>query len=91
MIAMDSDWEPAPTHSTVFRERFLRSIALTHISLFAIYHLRKHEFQSILLVEQNVKAGFKISKRIYVMKAGHIIQEEAGQKLLERGEWWDLF
>ena len=39
-------------HSTVFRERFLRSIALTHISLFAIYHLRRHEFQSTLLVEQ---------------------------------------
>lgn len=46
---------------------------------------------AVLLVEQNVKAAFKISKRIYVMKAGHIIQEETGQKLLERGEWWDLF
>jgi branched-chain amino acid transport system ATP-binding protein len=46
---------------------------------------------AVLLVEQNVKAAFKISQRVYVMKSGHIIQEETGKKLLERGEWWDLF
>ena len=46
---------------------------------------------AVLLVEQNVKAAFKISNRVYVMKAGYIIQEETGEKLLERGEWWDLF
>jgi branched-chain amino acid transport system ATP-binding protein len=44
-----------------------------------------------ILVEQNVKVAFKLSKRIYVMKAGHIILEETGAKLLERNEWWDLF
>jgi ABC-type branched-subunit amino acid transport system ATPase component len=38
-----------------------------------------------------VKVAFKVSQRIYVMKAGKIILEETGQKLLERNEWWDLF
>jgi branched-chain amino acid transport system ATP-binding protein len=46
---------------------------------------------AVLLVEQNVKVAFKLSQRVYVMKAGHIILEESGRKLLERGEWWDLF
>ncbi len=46
---------------------------------------------AVLLVEQNVKAAFKLSKRVYVMKAGHIILEETGAELLKRGEWWDLF
>jgi len=46
---------------------------------------------AILLVEQNVKVAFKISQRVYVMKAGSIILEETGKNLLERREWWDLF
>ncbi len=46
---------------------------------------------AVFLVEQNVKAAFKVSQRVYVMKAGSIILEETGKKLLERGEWWDLF
>ncbi len=46
---------------------------------------------AVLLVEQNVKAAFKLSKRVYVMKAGHIILEETGAELLKRNEWWDLF
>jgi branched-chain amino acid transport system ATP-binding protein len=46
---------------------------------------------AVFLVEQNVKVAFKVSQRIYVMKAGKIILEETGQKLLERGQWWDLF
>lgn len=46
---------------------------------------------TVFLVEQNVKQAFKISNRVYVMKTGHIILEETGQKLLERSEWWDLF
>jgi branched-chain amino acid transport system ATP-binding protein len=46
---------------------------------------------AILLVEQNVKVAFKLSRRIYVMKAGRMILEEAGEKLLQRKEWWDLF
>lgn len=46
---------------------------------------------SILLVEQNVKQAFELSNRVYVMKTGQIILEEKGEKLLARGEWWDLF
>ena len=46
---------------------------------------------AVLLVEQNVKAAFKLSSRVYVMKAGAIIMEETGRALLERGDWWDLF
>jgi len=46
---------------------------------------------AVLLVEQNVKVAFKLSKRVYVMKAGHIILEETGAELLKRKEWWDLF
>jgi len=46
---------------------------------------------AVILVEQNVKVAFKLSQRVYVMKAGHIILEETGAKLLERNEWWDLF
>jgi branched-chain amino acid transport system ATP-binding protein len=46
---------------------------------------------AVLLVEQNVKVAFKLSKRVYVMKAGHIIMEETGAELLKRNEWWDLF
>ena len=46
---------------------------------------------AVMLVEQNVKVAFKISRRVYVMKAGRMILEETGAKLLERKEWWDLF
>ncbi|MCX5906230.1 MAG: ATP-binding cassette domain-containing protein, partial [Deltaproteobacteria bacterium] len=46
---------------------------------------------AVILVEQNVKVAFKLSRRVYVMKAGHMILEETGAKLLERDEWWDLF
>ena len=46
---------------------------------------------AVLLVEQNVKAAFKLSKRVYVMKAGRIILEKTGAELLKRSEWWDLF
>ena len=46
---------------------------------------------AILLVEQNVKVAFKLSRRVYVMKAGRMILEETGEKLLQRQEWWDLF
>ena len=46
---------------------------------------------AVFLVEQNVRVAFKISQRAYIMKSGRIILEEASQKLLERGQWWDLF
>jgi branched-chain amino acid transport system ATP-binding protein len=46
---------------------------------------------AVVLVEQNVKVAFKLSQRVYVMKAGRMILEETGAKLLERKDWWDLF
>jgi len=46
---------------------------------------------SILLVEQNVRQAMEFAQRVYVMKMGQIILEESGEKLLRRGEWWDLF
>jgi branched-chain amino acid transport system ATP-binding protein len=46
---------------------------------------------SILMVDQNVKHILRLSQRVYVMKNGHIVLEETGQKLLERDQWWDLF
>jgi branched-chain amino acid transport system ATP-binding protein len=46
---------------------------------------------AIFLVEQNVKQAFMLSNRAYVMKTGRVILEESGKKLLERGQWWDLF
>jgi branched-chain amino acid transport system ATP-binding protein len=57
----------------------------------AIQEINSTLATSVLLVEQNVKMAFKLSKRVYVMKAGRIILEETGDKLLEREGWWDLF
>lgn len=42
---------------------------------------------TIMLVEQNVKAAFELSDRVYVLKSGQVVFEE----LLKRDEWWDLF
>jgi len=56
-----------------------------------IREINNHQGTAVFLVEQNVKAAFKISQRVYVMKAGTVILEDTGQKLLERNEWWDLF
>jgi len=57
----------------------------------AIKEINRNLGMTVFLVEQNVKQAMKLSNRVYVMKAGHIILEENGEKLLERGEWWDLF
>ena len=46
---------------------------------------------SVILVEQNVKQAMGVAHRVYVMKMGRTILEESGEKLLQRGEWWDLF
>lgn len=56
-----------------------------------IQEINKSRGTAILLVEQNVKVAFRISSRVYVMKAGYIILEETGEKLLQRDGWWDLF
>ncbi len=56
-----------------------------------IQEINKSRGTAILLVEQNVKVAFRISARAYVMKAGYMILEETGEKLLQRSGWWDLF
>jgi branched-chain amino acid transport system ATP-binding protein len=56
-----------------------------------IQEINRNFGTAVILVEQNVKVAFKLSRRVYVMKAGHMILEETGAKLLERDEWWDLF
>jgi branched-chain amino acid transport system ATP-binding protein len=68
----------------------LSPIALKNV-MKIIQEINNNFGTSVLLVEQNVKAAFKVSKRVYVMKAGRFILEETGEKLLERKEWWDLF
>ena|SRR5919197_274274 len=45
----------------------------------------------VLVVDQNIKQILKISDRVYVMKSGQIVLEDSGKKLLQRGEWWDLY
>jgi branched-chain amino acid transport system ATP-binding protein len=56
-----------------------------------IQKINREQKAAVLLVEQNVRAAFKLSNRVYVMKTGKIIFEETGEKLLQRSEWWDLF
>ena len=56
-----------------------------------IQAINQNQGAAVLLVEQNVKVAFKVSQRVYVMKAGSIILEDTGKNLLERKEWWDLF
>jgi branched-chain amino acid transport system ATP-binding protein len=68
----------------------LSPIMVQHL-MAAVAELRHGFEMTIFLVEQNVKQAFKLSNRVYVMKTGQIILEERADKLLERGEWWDLF
>jgi branched-chain amino acid transport system ATP-binding protein len=56
-----------------------------------ITEINRSKKMAVLLVEQNVKTAFKISQRVYVMKAGCMIMEKTGVELLEQGQWWDLF
>jgi branched-chain amino acid transport system ATP-binding protein len=56
-----------------------------------LQHIQSTLGTSILLVEQNVKQALTIAERVYIMKMGRIVLEESGEKLLQRGEWWDLF
>ena len=56
-----------------------------------IKEINKELGTAVLLVEQNVKVAFRLSSRVYVMKAGYIILEETGENLLKKEQWWDLF
>lgn len=57
----------------------------------ALQQIQKELGTSILLVEQNVKQALQVARRVYVMKMGKLILEESAEKLLQRGQWWDLF
>ena len=45
----------------------------------------------VLLVDQSIKQTLKVSSRVYVMKNGHVVLEEDSKRLLQRGQWWDLY
>jgi branched-chain amino acid transport system ATP-binding protein len=47
--------------------------------------------QAVILVEQNLRRAFAISDRVYVMRAGRIIQEAKAEEFRERDSYWDLF
>lgn len=46
---------------------------------------------SVLMVEQNVRAAWRIADRAYFMRSGEIILEQDSASALARGSWWDLF
>ena len=56
-----------------------------------IRELAERDGLSVLLVEQNVAQALRIADRVYVMRAGRIILEDAAANLRERGQLWDLF
>lgn len=53
--------------------------------------LATNDHLAIILVEQNVRAALRIADRAYFIRNGQIILEEAAEKALARGKWWDLF
>jgi branched-chain amino acid transport system ATP-binding protein len=48
---------------------------------------------SVVLVEQNIPAALSVASRVYVLRSGRIILEEAAATLAAKGRetWWDLF
>jgi branched-chain amino acid transport system ATP-binding protein len=46
---------------------------------------------AVLLVEQNVRQGLRVTRRAYAMKRGRITYAGDCAELLERGHFWDLF
>lgn len=56
-----------------------------------IQRIVREERVTVLLVEQNVRQALPISDRVYIMRTGRLILEEAGAAMSARGEWWDLF
>jgi branched-chain amino acid transport system ATP-binding protein len=57
----------------------------------ALRELADRHAVSIVLLEQNVSQTLRIADRAYVMRSGRIILEESAERMLERGQWWDLF
>jgi branched-chain amino acid transport system ATP-binding protein len=56
-----------------------------------IQRIVRDERVTVLLVEQNVRQALPITDRVYIMRTGRLILEEAGTAMAARGEWWDLF
>lgn len=46
---------------------------------------------SVLLVDQNVRSALRISSRVYFIRMGEILLEEAASKAAQREHYWDLF
>ncbi len=67
------------------------SPALVQQVMDAIRELAEREGISVLMLEQNVTQSLRVSDRAYVLRSGRIILEEPADKMLARGQWWDLF
>jgi branched-chain amino acid transport system ATP-binding protein len=67
------------------------SPALVQQVMDALRELAEHEGISVLMLEQNVTQSLRVSDRAYVLRSGRIILEEPADKMLARGQWWDLF
>jgi branched-chain amino acid transport system ATP-binding protein len=56
-----------------------------------IQDIARRDGLTVLLVEQNVRHALAIAGRVYIMRTGRLILEEASAAMAARGEWWDLF
>jgi branched-chain amino acid transport system ATP-binding protein len=56
-----------------------------------IRQLQQNQQMSILLVEQNVREALKISDRVVVMKAGHIVHETVPSELSDNAKLMALY
>ena len=57
----------------------------------ALRELADRDGVAMLLLEQNVSQALRVADRAYVMRSGQVILEETAEKMLARGQWWDLF
>mgnify|MGYP000382041252 CR=1 FL=1 len=56
-----------------------------------IRQLQQQEGMSILLVEQNVREALKVSDRVVVMKAGHMVHEALPSDLADNARLMELY
>lgn len=64
---------------------------LVRVLMDTLLQIRQNIGTSILLVEQNIPQALRISNRVYLMKAGHIILEETATVFNNRENWAELF
>ncbi len=57
----------------------------------ALRELVEQRSMSVLMVEQNVGQALTIADRVYLMRSGRMILEEAAEQTRQRDQWWDLF